>query len=82
MLNFNMPRQKQQTNNELSVDIAVISEKVANIEKKVTNIENKLDADYVTQDEFDPIRKIVYGMVTVVLMAVLGAMVALVVRTI
>jgi len=44
-----MPR-KQQTNNQLSVDIAVMAEKVINIEKIVNTIQKDLNEDYATKD--------------------------------
>jgi tetrahydromethanopterin S-methyltransferase subunit B len=75
-----MKRAVQPTNNQLSVDLAVIAEKVSNIEQKVTSIEAKLEKDYVTVDEHDPIKRIVYGTVGVILLAVIGALIALVIK--
>lgn len=37
------------------------------------------EAKYVRREEFEPIQKLVYGMVTVILVAFLGAVVALVI---
>lgn len=62
-------------------NIDVIATKLDYIQQDVAEIKAKLDKDYVTTDEFDPIKKVVYGMVSVILMAVVGALVALVVRT-
>ena len=62
-------------------NIDVIATKIDYIETAVRNIENKLEADYVTQDEFEPIKRIVYGMISVILVAVIGAIVAIVVKT-
>ncbi len=39
-----------------------------------------MNDDYVTKNEFKPVKNIVYGGVGVVLLAVVGAVVALVVR--
>ena len=63
----------------VEVQIAVIGEKVENIESKVINIEQKLEGHYVTKEEFDPVKKIVYGLVSIVLVAVIGAILALVI---
>lgn len=63
----------------LETQVAVIGTKVDNIEEKVTNIEKKLEGHYVTKDEFEPIKKIVYGMVGLILVAVVGALLALVI---
>lgn len=48
--------------------------------KTVENIERKLDSEFVTREEFDPIKKIVYGMVGIVLTSVFAGLVALVVQ--
>ena len=66
---------KLQTN---ETQLAVIVEKVNNIEHKVTNIENKLERDYVTQDQFQPVRNIVYGLVGLILLSVVGALLTLI----
>ena len=62
------------------VQIAVIAEKVENIEKAVEEIKKKLEADFVTKAEFMPVRNIAYGLVTLVLTSVVGALLALVLR--
>lgn len=64
----------------LAKDAALLAKDIEYIKAQVNQINMKLDENYVTQDEFDPIKKIVYGMVSVILLAVLGAIVALVVR--
>ena len=66
--------------NQMGINLAVILNKVSNLEGKVDKIDNKLDADYVTQDQFEPVKKIVYGTVAAMLLTVIGAIVALVVK--
>jgi hypothetical protein len=66
--------------NQMAVDQAVILSKVNRIQTDVDQINGKLEKDYVTQDQFAPIAKIVYGMVSVILLAVVGALVALVIN--
>lgn len=66
--------------NTHSQNIDVIATKIDYIEEAVRNIENKLEAQYVTQDEFEPIKRIVYGLISVILVAVIGAMITLVLR--
>lgn len=61
-------------------DMGVLVQKVEDIDEKVSDIKNKLEKDYVTRDQFEPIQRIVYGMVSVILLTVLGAIVALVIR--
>ena len=38
-----------------------------------------IDSNHVRRDEFEPIQRLVYGLVSIVLVAVIGAIVALVV---
>lgn len=48
--------------------------------KELDEIKTKLEHNYVTQEAFKPVRNLVYGMVTLILTAVVGALVALVVK--
>ncbi len=51
------------------------------IKKDIDEIKRKLDSNYVTKDQFEPVKKIVYGLVSLILIAVVGAIVALVIKT-
>lgn len=75
MTNQNISRQNTNIQN-----IDVIATKLDYISRDVVEIKLKLEKDYVTQDEFAPIKQIVYGMVSVVLLAVVGAIVTLVLK--
>ena len=65
---------------DMSVNIAVILNKLDTMEKEVSKINSKLESDFVTQDQFEPVKKIVYGLVSVVLLGVVGAVIALVIK--
>lgn len=65
------------------IDFVKMSGKVDNIEKAVIEIDRKLDANYVTKDELklvqmqvELLQRIVYGVVGLILTAVIGGMVA------
>tara|TARA_Y100000310_G_scaffold266076_1_gene277411 strand:- start:290 stop:478 length:189 start_codon:yes stop_codon:yes gene_type:complete len=60
--------------------MARLDERLNQLEAKVDYINSKLDSKYVTQEEFKPIRFVVYGMVTMILMAVCAAGIALVIK--
>ena len=62
------------------VDIAVMAEQIQTMSKNVDEIKAKLENDYVTQDQFDPVKKIVYGLVGLILVTVVGALLALAIR--
>lgn len=52
---------------------------VSYIKKSIDDLTLKVDNNYVTKEEFMPVKSIVYGMVTLILIAVMGALIALVV---
>ena len=53
---------------------------VDQIKKDITEIKLLITQNYVRREEFNPVQKIVYGLVSVILMAVLGAIIALVIK--
>lgn len=59
--------------------LAVIQTDLTYIKEKLNAVDNKVSSHYVSKEEFDPIKKIVYGLVSLILIAVVGALVALVV---
>ena len=58
---------------------AVIANDIHHIQIDLTEIKHNLETSYLTKIEFDPVRKIVYGLVGIILIVVVGALVALVV---
>jgi len=70
-----MAEQKQRD----AVKLAVLESNMVYIKEKLDDIDKKVSSGYVTKDEFEPIKKIVYGVVSLILVAVVGAVVALVV---
>lgn len=60
--------------------LAVISTDIAYIKSDVAEIRRMQQTNYVSHDEFEPIKRIVYGLVGLILVAVVGALVSLVVR--
>ena len=65
---------------EDQTEIALIAQDIKYIKDDVQEIKGKLEKNYITREEFDPIKKIVYGIVGLVLTGVLGALLALVIR--
>lgn len=68
-------------NNSDDVKMAVMQNDLTYVKDTVTKLDAKISSGYVTKEEFDPIKKIVYGVVSLILVAVVGALVALVVGT-
>ena len=61
-----------------ATEIVAIKKDVAYLVKKVDSIDEKLEAKYITKLEFDPIKKLVYGTVSVILVGVMTALVRLI----
>lgn len=62
------------------VKLALIQQDLTYIKANVDDIKDKMENNYVTQEEFKPIRNIVYGMVTLILTGVVGALLALIIK--
>lgn len=69
----------ENNNDNDRVQLAVISNDLTYIKEKMNAIDTKVSNNYVSKEEFEPIKKIVYGVVSLILVAVVGALVALVV---
>ena len=59
--------------------LAVIQTDLTYIKEKLNAVDTKVSSGYVTKEQFEPVRNIVYGLVGLILIAVVGALVALVV---
>lgn len=69
---------KKENLNELFVKMAEMGKDIQYIKVEVADIKKKLEGEYVTKTEFDPVKRIVFGLVGIVLTAVVGALVGLV----
>lgn len=69
------------TNERDDVTLAVIQNDLGYLKEKINSIDDKVSSGYVSKEEFEPIKKIVYGVVSLILIAVVGALVALVVSS-
>ena len=60
---------------------STIEVKLDFIRRDIDDIKKRLDDNYVTDTEFEPVKKIVYGLVSLVLVAVVGAVIALIIQS-
>lgn len=67
-------------NTDERITLATLKTDLEYIKRDISEIKSTLRADYVTREEFSPIKSIVYGLVGIVLTSVIGALVALVIR--
>lgn len=64
----------------IKTDIAVIKNQVIDIKLDVKDVRDKLEADYVVRQEFEPVKRFVYALVSLVLLTVVGALLALILK--
>jgi len=57
-----------------------LSKDMEYLKKELGEIKNLVTDNYITKTEFEPIRKIVYGLVSLILVGVVTALLALVVK--
>jgi hypothetical protein len=67
------------TKESQTTKLAVIANDIAYMKNDIHDIKANVQQGYVTKDEFEPIKKIVYGLVGLILVAVVGALLSLVV---
>ena len=68
---------------ERNIDIELLKKDLASIQKGISNIEKELieiKGEKVSKDEFLPVQKIVYGFTSLILVSVVTALIALVVK--
>ena len=71
----------KKTSSQDATDIRIINSKLDYIQEDVKEIKAVLRAEYVTKDQFDPVKRLVYGTVTLILTSFGLAILALVLRS-
>ena len=59
----------------MKTDIELIKQNVTHIKSKVDKIESTLEANYVTRNEFDPVKKIVWLIMSLILTGFISSIV-------
>lgn len=72
---------REATDVATAVRIGELGRDMAYVKEKVDGIDEKVSHGYVTKEEFEPIRRLVYGVVTLTVIAVVGAILALVIKS-
>lgn len=67
-------------NDSKQVKLAVIKNDLGYIKEKLNALDEKVSLHYITKEEFNPVKNIVYGVVFLILVAVVGALIALIVQ--
>lgn len=63
--------------------LAVIANDITYIKEKLKTIDDKIEGDFISREEFDakfgPVQRVVYGLVSLVLISVCGALIGIVI---
>lgn len=65
---------------DTTTSLAVIMNDIGYIKSDISDIKRTVEHGYVTKDEFEPIKRIVYGIVSLMLVAIVGAGMAVVLK--
>lgn len=60
--------------------LAVMQNDLSYIKDEVKGVKEQIGSQYVTKAEFTPVKNVVYGLVAIILIAVVGGLLALVVK--
>ncbi len=63
-----------------AVQLAVLVEQNKNIIQDLSEVKELIQTKYVTREEFKPVKQIVFGMIGVILTAILVSLIAMVVQ--
>lgn len=74
------PQANSQNSVNQAIKIAEIGRDIVYIKDKLDNIEDQVGSSYVTKDEFEPIKRVVYSLVGLALTGVVGGLIALVLK--
>jgi len=66
--------------NQPKTNIDIIANDLSYIRRDLNEIKHKLENEYVTRDSFEPIKRVVYGLVSLILTGFGLAIVALVIN--
>ena len=64
----------------MDTKIEVALEQLTRVREDIKSLENKIDNNYVTRTEFEPVKKLVYGLVSLTLMTVVAALYAQIIK--
>ena len=64
----------------VATSVALIVKDIGYIKDSMDEIKDSLKNEYVTKVEFDPVKQIAFGFVGIIIVAVLGSIVALVIK--
>lgn len=69
----------EKTFGQMMVDVAVILNKVNYIEEEIRILKDNIENKFVTKAEFDPVKRLVYGVTGLILTGVIVALISLVI---
>jgi hypothetical protein len=66
--------------NNVEIGLAELGRDLKYIKEQIGEIKDKMEHSYVTVDQFEPVKRIAYGVVGLILIAVVGSLMTLVIN--
>lgn len=66
---------------QMQIQMEHLQNEVEKMSGKIDRLELRMKADYVSKEEYDPIKKLVYGTVGLIITAVATALISLLINT-
>lgn len=63
-----------------TTQLALLVQDMGYVKRRIDAIDIKLDSKYVRKEEFEPVKKIVFGLVALTLTAVIGTLMSIVLK--
>lgn len=67
--------------NSVDTNLALLRSDIAYIKNDVQEIKGKMEVNYVTREEFIPMRNTVYGFISLIVVGFMGAIISLVYKS-
>ncbi len=77
---MNYTKELEKNKDNYNLNIALLNQKVDVIVRDVEEIKHRLDGNYVTVDQFTPVRNVVYGLIAIILTTVIGALLTFIIK--
>lgn len=74
------PNQHEEDDMDLRISLARVEEKLNGVVELLRNLDKDVKYNYVRRAEFEPVKKAVYGLISCILIAVVGGMLGLILK--
>jgi len=66
--------------NEVKLALGDLQTRMKYVESTISKVDLRLESQYVTHDQFQPVKQVVFGLISLVLVSVVGALMAILLK--